>query len=721
MFATKGVVRLPITNALWENVEFFIETLVTLRMEEFEESRDEAIRSVLSMNEIAGAFLLSDIGEKCLEKYGHYMRDKKLSKIIMLLVNDSQQKSNTVMRFIKQDYTIVKEKTSRVIQYRAHNTVLHTLVRNGWNNEIREIYEEFPQLKRLLFEHKEIGLSALIQCIQSGHVDLATFLIEEHEAEIDRAVHWSQLLIAAAELTGSMDFMKLILDHRMTDPNLVLHGDQYTYTNALFVCIRKGNLKKVELILASNKMTDLNIIKDKFDVTLLQSAICSMRTSTTPFNIYDYNNHHSSDQYKYLTNDLDTSEDEQEPEDQNRRDGNNVNQLNTTRYAIMNEIFDTLMDKGANFKHIDSSYQTLLHHAVKCSNKYVVEQLLRLGLEPIDPDQKGNLPIHYVHDIEIFNILKNHRTFPQTLTTRNKMGETILHTCVRLKNDSIDLLSELIENGIDVNALDYVDNTPLHNSVTIQSVAVCEFLINCNANINLKNTNGQTPTHIALTMGNFEIAALLLKQSTLDLFSLSNSGKSYLTLLTSITDGHFEQIKTSLETRKDDLNRLVELYCNETNDDGVSNLFHSTNNKYLLHLLIAQPHIEVNVLSSKYNDLMLHTVRGDVKLAKFFVDNGLDVNKVDVHLRTPLVEALTVNRDADVEVVKYFINVGADVNYAGWQGNTPLHVACVYFNFDSIRILLEAGADFNVRDSDGKKPFERLSIAYKGIIDNIMV
>lgn len=719
MLATKGVVRLPITNALWENVEFLIETLVTLRMEEFEEDRDKAVRNVLSMNEITGTFLLSNIGEKCLEKYGHCITEKKISKIILLLVNDSKQKSNIVMRFIKQDYAIVKEKTSRVIQYRSHNTLLHTLVWNGWSNEVREIYEECPRLKSLFFEHKEIGLNALIQCIQCGHIDLATFLIEQHEDEIKHPEQWSQLLIAASEVSGSIDFTKLILNHPMTDPNLVLHGDQYIYTNALFVCIVKGNLEKLQLILASDKLTDLNIIKGKFDVTLLQSAIYSMTSSATPFRIYEYHSR-PSDQYKYLSNDLDTSEDE---EDQNRIETNDVNNPNYTRYAIMNEIFDKLIEKGANVKHVDSSYQTLLHHAVKRNNKHVVDRLIQFGLDPMDPDRNGNLAIHYVNGMEVFELLKMHITFPQTLTIRNKMGETILHNCVRLKNVSFDLYSELIENGIDVNALDHLDNTPLHNSVTIQSAEVCEFLIQSNANVNLKNKNGQTPTHIALTMGNFEVAALLLKQPMLDLFTLTNSGKSYLTLLTTITDFNFEQVKVSLESRKEELDRLIELYCNETDDDGVSNLFNSTNNNYLLQLLIAQPHILVKVPTSKYNDLLLHTVHGDVKLAKFFVDNGLDVNKIDVHLRTPLVEAVTTNgvANADVEIVKYLIDAGANVNYVGWQGNTPLHVACVYFNLDSIRVLLEAGADFNLQDSDGKKPFERLPMEYRGIIDKIFV
>lgn len=719
MFATKDFVRLSIFNAAWKNVEFLIETLVALRIEQFAESRDTALRSVLAMNEIGQTFLLSNIGRKCLEKYGDCIKYTKLSKIISLLVNDTNRHSELVMRFIRKDYTIVKEKTNRVIQYRGHNTILHLMVRNGWCNEIREIYREFPRLKDVVFANKEIGISALIQAIQSNHIDVAQFLIEEHQLDIDRPEHWTQLLIAASELTESMEFMKMILNHRMTDPNMVLKGDHYTHTNALFVCISKGNLEKLEVILASEKLTELNVIKDRFDVTLLQSAICLMRTVDVPcVGVYDYERR-QNDKYQYLTGDLDTSEDETVTSERASRDLNRSNSMedetNRSRYKIMNEIFDKLIERGANFKHVNASHETLLHHAVERNNKYVLKKLIQLGLDPIDVDFYGNLPIHHVNDIEIFNILKEHSTFQQTLLTKNKNGETILHHFARLKNVSVELGSTLITDGVDVNCLDHLDNTPLHN---VQTVAVCELLINSNANLNLKNKNGQTPTHVALTMGNLEIAALQLKQPSLDLFALSNNGKSYLTILSSLTDCYFEKIKPSLDGRKEEFDRLVELYCNETDDDGVSNLFHSTNNKHLLQLLVAQPSIQVNVPNSKYNDLMLHTVGGDVKLAKFFVENGLDVNKVDVHLRTPLLEAITGNQNLDV--VKFLIAAGANVNFVGWRGTTPLHVACIYFNLDVIRILLEAGADFNVGDSDGKIPFHHLPMEYREIIQKII-
>lgn len=708
MFVTKDFVRLPVKTALWENVEFMIETLVALRMETYQENRDVAITTVLSMNEPAGIFLLSNILEKCLEKYGQYLSEKKLEEILML-VNDFTSSIRNIGSFLPR-----KHKPRLVIHHRVANTVLYNLVRNGSSNIICKIYREFPPLKTLLFEHRELALRALIECIQSNHVDLAQFLIKEHEDQINSPESWSQLLIAAtaADLPGSINLMKLILEHSMTDPNLVLDGDQSGQTNALFVCISKGNLEKVKVILESGKIFDLNIIQTKYD-SLLQSAICSMNYSTTPSGRY-YNDRRF-EQFKCLTNDLDTSEEEDEVSAVRQIE---TNDENATKYATMNEIFDLLIERGANLKRIDSSYRSLLHYAVEKSNKYVVERLLSLGLDPSDPDRNWNLPLHSVRNIEIFNILKNHRTFEATIGARNKLGAKFFHLSLR-SNASIDLCSKFIDIGIDVNESDDSGNTILHYLFS-GSISLCEFLINSNANINLKNSQGYTAAYLAISH-NFDIAALLLKQPSLDLFTLTNTGKSYLTQLTRVEDGNFHEIKIALETRKDELNRLIELYCNETDDNGVSNLFNSTNNNYLLELLIAQPHIQVNVETFKHHDQLLHKVRNNVKFAKFLVGKGLDVNKIDGFVRSPLTQALTVNHGENVEVVKYLIEAGANVDYRTWQGTTPLHVACVNFNLESIKVLLKAGADFNMKNDEGKIPFECLPIEYRSIVSNIFV
>lgn len=170
------------------------------------------------------------------------------------------------------------------------------------------------------------------------------------------------------------------------------------------------------------------------------------------------------------------------------------------------------------------------------------------------------------------------------------------------------------------------------------------------------------------------------------------------------------------------MGRVIELQCNELDENGLTNLFHAAtnNNKYLLDLLTAQPHIRVGVGNN--DDLLLHRVHDNVKFAKFLVDKGFDVNKIDGFRRTPLMQILTSNHGVNVDVVRYLIEAGANVNYNSQLGTSPLqlHVACEYFHLESIKILLEAGADFNVKNNNDKTPLECLPIEFRSIVTNIM-
>ena len=58
----------------------------------------------------------------------------------------------------------------------------------------------------------------------------------------------------------------------------------------------------------------------------------------------------------------------------------------------------------------------------------------------------------------------------------------------------------------------------------------------------------------------------------------------------------------------------------------------------------------------------------------------------------------------DPEIVKMLIKAGADVNAKNKDGNIPLHYA--WDDPETIKILLEAGADVNTKDKDGKTPLD---------------
>lgn len=68
-------------------------------------------------------------------------------------------------------------------------------------------------------------------------------------------------------------------------------------------------------------------------------------------------------------------------------------------------------------------------------------------------------------------------------------------------------------------------------------------------------------------------------------------------------------------------------------------------------------------------------------------------------------------------VVAALIDVTHDINYGNNENFTALHRACRNRNYDIISLLLEAGANSNIRDSYDRTPYDYADVTGKTIID----
>lgn len=88
---------------------------------------------------------------------------------------------------------------------------------------------------------------------------------------------------------------------------------------------------------------------------------------------------------------------------------------------------------------------------------------------------------------------------------------------------------------------------------------------------------------------------------------------------------------------------------------------------------------------------------------------GADVNASDKHYRIPLLEAVS---SGNPETVKVLLDAGANVNVSMCRygyGRTPLHEAAEFSKPEIVEILLKAGADVNARDRNGYTPLRLTS------------
>ncbi len=70
------------------------------------------------------------------------------------------------------------------------------------------------------------------------------------------------------------------------------------------------------------------------------------------------------------------------------------------------------------------------------------------------------------------------------------------------------------------------------------------------------------------------------------------------------------------------------------------------------------------------------------------IEEGADINYVDIYRTTPLLYAIQYN---NLDMVRVLVERGADVNYVNSIGSTPLMYAISEENFEIVKYLLDHG------------------------------
>ncbi|WP_264336644.1 ankyrin repeat domain-containing protein [Wolbachia endosymbiont (group B) of Chorthippus brunneus] len=234
---------------------------------------------------------------------------------------------------------------------------------------------------------------------------------------------------------------------------------------------------------------------------------------------------------------------------------------------------------------------------------------------------------------------------------------TLSHMAI--SNGCLDIAQALlIKNGADVNVENSNGDTPLHQAAFWGHLDIVQYLIKNKANVKVKNNNGDTPLHEAVVRGYLEISECLIENGA-DVNVTYKHGNTLL--YKAAIRGHLKIVKALLKKKAD-----------------------------------------VNVIC-KYGDTPLHgaTVRGYLDIVNALLENGADVNVENSNGDTPLHSAAT---GGHLKIVQALLKTEADVNVADNYGNTPLHKAIFRGHLDIVEALLENGADVKVKNSNGDTP-----------------
>ncbi|KAL0139532.1 ankyrin repeat-containing domain protein [Mucor lusitanicus] len=264
----------------------------------------------------------------------------------------------------------------------------------------------------------------------------------------------------------------------------------------------------------------------------------------------------------------------------------------------------------------------------------------------------------------------------QNPNRKDKAGRTKIFSATTAGH--LDKVKELVDCGADVNFKDNAGWTPLHEAALKGQYEIADYLIQQGAEVNVRGFGLDTPLHDACNSNSPECVQLLVDAGA-DVFALNEAEKRPIDVCTDAT------CQRIVEIRMKQLDQLL-----ARDNDGRSSLHRAclANKLEKVQSLIKQG-ADVHAKDNEdATPLHLSCACGHVDIVKLLIDQDAIINILGTHqMDTPLHEA---SRHGHEEIVRLLIAAGADVNMEDKAGNKPYHVSAA---FPTIRQMLTARMD----------------------------
>ena len=409
------------------------------------------------------------------------------------------------------------------------------------------------------------------------------------------------------------------------------------------------------------------------------------------------------------------------------------------------EVTRILIERGASINARDSNDRTPLHptwhvRSGTFDDTYfdVVRYLLEHGA---DVDARANTehstPLHLASYFGGFKVAQLLLDRGVNINVRDEQCRTPLHEAlIQLSNNVedyfVDAVRFLLDHGADVDAEDNNLSTPLHVISAYGNVEAARLLLEHGARVDVLNKDHSTPLHVALRCRNFEVSRLLLEHGA-DVHALDGNHSTPLHLASK--SGSSEAVHVLLEHGADvhalDNNHSTPLHCISQHGDAETArvllehgaVVDARDNKDSapLHVASQRGKVQIARLLLKYgadvdaldgnHSTPLHVASecGNAKVTHLLLEHGANIHVRNKKDQTPqhLLLAMWTDELPDDDTIQSFLERGADVDAVDDNHSTLLHMASFDGRVKAAQLLLEHGANTNVRNRKGHTPLHR--------------
>ncbi|PAV90747.1 hypothetical protein WR25_01610 [Diploscapter pachys] len=252
-----------------------------------------------------------------------------------------------------------------------------------------------------------------------------------------------------------------------------------------------------------------------------------------------------------------------------------------------------------------------------------------------------------------------------TETEDGEQTQTLLHLVMDLGNQQAAIF--LIENGCDVNAKkkyrkeeDDDFSSPVHMAVAWGQTEVLKVLVKAGANLNVQDSDGRTPCHVA------------------------------------VREKHHDALKELLAAEDVTFVSMRDKFGHTTLSQAIANRDHESANLIVNRV----PHAALQTNGNGENLLHVAVKSGDLEGVLFLLATHVDVSAVtsDSSRRTALHLAAVGTNEM---ITRNLLLAGCPINTKMEDGSTALHVAVTHHRTEQCYILLDNGADPNIADDQG--------------------